>query len=90
LLYENKLKCMYIQYQLLLSFVYMIKGFIEIILSVSKSIHVYGSTEVTFVCFYLSRAHEILCLGKELLSRANEIIKWCARDTMTCARVNKY
>jgi hypothetical protein len=35
------------------------------------------------VRLYLSRAHEILCCGHELLSRDHEIIKWCARDTMS-------
>jgi hypothetical protein len=40
----------------------------------------YGGTKVTFVCFYLSRAHEILCRGHELLSRGHEITKsWVSR-----------
>ena len=42
--------------------------------------HMYGGTEVTCVCFYLSRAHDILSRAQEILSRAHEIIKSCARD----------
>jgi hypothetical protein len=44
---------------------------------------------MTNVCFYLSRAHEILYGGHELLSRASEIIKWCARDTMSWPQITK-
>jgi len=42
----------------------------------------YGGTEVTCVCFYLSCAHDIL-------SRAHELLKSCARDTMSRSRVTK-
>jgi hypothetical protein len=40
----------------------------------------YGGTKVTCVCFYLSRAYEILCRGHGLLSRGHEIVKSWERD----------
>jgi hypothetical protein len=40
---------------------------------------IYGGTKVTCVCFYLSRAHEILCRG-------HEITKAWPRDTMSWPR----
>ena len=46
----------------------------------------YGGTEVTCVCFYLSRAHDILSRAQEILCLAHEIIKSCTRDTKSCAR----
>jgi hypothetical protein len=49
----------------------------------------YGGTKVTCVCFYLSRAHEILCRGHGLLSRGHEIVKSWERDTMLWPRVTK-
>ena len=43
----------------------------------------YGGTEVTCVCFYLSRVHDILRTSfkscARVLSRAHEILKSCAR-----------
>ena len=33
-----------------------------------------GGTEVTCVCFYLSRAHDILSRAHELISRTHEIL----------------
>jgi hypothetical protein len=46
----------------------------------------YGGKKVTCVCFYLSRAHEILCRGHEFLSRGHEIDKSWSRDTMSWQR----
>jgi hypothetical protein len=50
-------------------------------------VKMYGGTKVKCVCFYLSRAHEILCCvhellsrGHELLSRGHEIVKSWERD----------
>jgi hypothetical protein len=41
------------------------------------------------VCIYLSPAHKILCREHEFLSRAHEIIKWCARDNMLWSPLTK-
>jgi hypothetical protein len=45
-------------------------------------------TNVTCVCFYLSRAHDVLSRGQELLSRGHELIKSWARDTMSWPQHN--
>jgi hypothetical protein len=42
----------------------------------------YGGTEVTCKCFYLSGAHKVLCRGHKILSHAHKIIKWWACDTV--------
>jgi len=36
--------------------------------------YTYGGTEVTCVCSYLSRAHDILSRAHELICRAHDII----------------
>jgi hypothetical protein len=46
----------------------------------------YVGTKVTGVCFYLSRAHEILCCGHESLSRGHKIAKSWPRDSMSWPR----
>jgi hypothetical protein len=49
----------------------------------SSNLYNYGGTKVACVCFYLSRAHEILCRGRKLLSRGHEIAKSWQQDTMS-------
>ena len=43
--------------------------------------YTYGGTEVTCVCFYLSRAHDILSRVHELLKSYARVTKSFARDT---------